>query len=440
MLQMVGAVREGSRESSPSADMTTPKRLANRYQQCLENMWLDICEIKAKYSEVDVGVGLPDYPPSEYIQRTLSDVALEGNEYLQYTRDQGHLRLVKAIAALHGPLLGRDIDPMTEVIVTHGAYESLHTAFLSLVNPGDEVILIEPFFDVYKSMTKLVEGTPVYVPLRPSVESPTSSADWALDPQELESKFSAKTKLLILNNPNNPIGKVFKREELEVLAALCIKHDVICISDEVYEWLVYPGAEHVRIATLPGMWERTITISSASKSFSVTGWRVGWSVGPKDLIDCQMIAHQNGDATCGTPVQEAIARCIELELSRIDQPDCHFTQQRDDLLAKRDRLVEMAREVGFKVCVPEGSYFLMVDWTAFATKEMIDNGTDATSDFQFAIWLLKNHHIATIPPSAFCEENKHLVGNYVRLCCFKTDELLNKIKTYFASLKPLEDV
>ncbi|XP_067931396.1 kynurenine--oxoglutarate transaminase 3-like [Watersipora subatra] len=421
--------------------MTTqpPKRLANRLHHCLENIWLDFTRCKTKYSEIDVGVGLPDYPPSEHIQRALADVAMEGNTYLQYTRDQGHPRLVKAIAALHGPLLGRDIDPMSEIIVTHGAYESLVTAFLSLVNPGDEVILIEPFFDAYKSMTKLAEGTPVYVPLRPSVESPTSSADWVLDPQELENKFSANTKLLMLNNPNNPIGKVFKREELEMLATLCIKHDVICISDEVYEWLVYPGAEHVRIATLPGMWERTITISSASKSFSVTGWRVGWSIGPKELIDCQMISHQNGDATCATPVQEAIARCMEIELAKINQPCCHFTQQRTALLSKRNLLIEMARNAGFKVCVPEAGYFLLVDWTAFATREMIDDGTNIASDFQFAIWLLKNHKIATIPPSAFCEESKDTMSNYVRLCYFKTDELLNKIETYFASLNPLKD-
>lgn len=182
------------------------------------------------------------------------------------------------------------------------------------------------------------------------------------------------------------------------------------------------------------MWERTITISSASKSFSVTGWRVGWAVGPVELIDCLMVAHQNGDCVCSTPAQEAIARCIELELPRLGQPDCHFVQQVNTLLSKRNNLVAILKDSGFEPCVPDAGYFVVTNWSNMATCETIEDGSDDRTDFKFAKWLMKTHKIAGIPTSAFYITNAALAAENIRFCFFKTDELFEKAKTYFENM------
>ena len=247
---------------------------ADRLSGTDNNIWVTFTGLARSTGAVNLGQGFPDYAPPEFVRTALKNVAGSEDYMLnQYTRGYGLPRLVNALSKLYGRYHGREIDPQTEIFVSAGAYHSLFCAFQGLINPGDEVIIVEPFFDCYLPMTTMAGGKPVFVPLRPSKtkDGDMTGDDWKLDPEELRSKFTEKTKFLIVNTPNNPLGKVYKKEELEMIAKLCIEHDVVCISDEVYEWMAYPGSVHFRIATLPGMWDRTITVSSAGKTFSEIG-------------------------------------------------------------------------------------------------------------------------------------------------------------------------
>lgn len=237
--------------------------------------------------------------------------------------------MVNAISKLFSNLTGQTINPEKEVIVTVGAYEALYCALLGHVNPGEEVIIVEPFFDCYEPMTLMAGGIPVFIPLRRKTtpaenETSHSSSDWILDPVELESKFSDKTKMIIINTPHNPTGKIFSREELTFIGDLCKKYNAIALMDEVYEWIVFSGKEHIRMSSLPGMWERTLTVGSAGKTFSVTGWKLGWAYGPEHLVNPVQLVHQNCIYTCATPIQEAVAVGFETEIARYIFLNCSF--------------------------------------------------------------------------------------------------------------------
>ena len=242
-----------------------------------KNIWVEYTGLARDYKAVNLGQGFQDYSSATYLKDMCKE-ALEKNTDLifQYTRSPGHLPLVNAIAKTYSHLLAREVDPLNEVLVTVGAYGSLFNAISSFLNKDDEVIIIEPFYDCYAPMTTIFEGKTKFVALKPGAK-PTdrlmSSGDFKWDVNELEAAFTPKTKAIVINNPNNPLGKVYTREELEKIAELCIKHNVICWADEVYEHLALDH-EHIRMATLPGMWERTLTFGSAGKTFSTTGSKV----------------------------------------------------------------------------------------------------------------------------------------------------------------------
>ncbi|KAG8264253.1 Kynurenine--oxoglutarate transaminase 3 [Homalodisca vitripennis] len=254
-----------------------------------------------------------------------------------------------------------------------------------------------------------------------------TSSDWVLDPEELESKFSSKTKAIIVNNPHNPVGKVFSLEELTFIADLCKKWDVLYISDEVYEHLIYKPFKHIRAATLPNMWERTITIGSAGKTFSVTGWKTGWAYGPAPLIRNLMVVHQNSVYAQPTPIQEAVAMGLELEMTRLGQPESYFQSLPRELEAKRDYMVALLKEVGMDPTVPQAGYFILADWTELGKKIDLSSETDKYKDYKFTKWMSKNVKLQGIPPSAFYSGgDKHLAENFVRYCFIKKDENLQK--------------
>ncbi|XP_078502717.1 kynurenine--oxoglutarate transaminase 1-like [Lissotriton helveticus] len=278
-------------------------------------------------------------------------------------------------------------------------------------------------------MVRMAGGTSVYIPLRPSPaegHNPASSTDWRLDPAELSAKFTKRTKAIVVNTPNNPLGKVFTRKELQLIADLCTKHNVLCFSDEVYEWLVYDGRTHIRIATLPGMWERTLTIGSAGKTFSATGWKVGWVMGPDHLLTHLRTVHQNSIYHCPTAAQEAVAHGFQLEMEHFGQPESYFVQLRQELQEKRDRLLQCLTAVGMRPIAPEGSYFMLADISGFKAEVPAPEDCDEPYDHFFVKWMMEKKGLAAIPVSAFyAEDHKKQFGNFIRFCFAKKDETLD---------------
>jgi kynurenine--oxoglutarate transaminase/cysteine-S-conjugate beta-lyase/glutamine--phenylpyruvate transaminase len=276
-------------------------------------------------------------------------------------------------------------------------------------------------------MIKSAGGIPRGIPLKPTKKGIISSADWKLDPKEFERLFNNKTKMLILNTPHNPLGKVFNMEELTMIADLCKKWNVLVVSDEVYAHQVFEPIKHIRICTLPDMWERTLTIGSAGKTFSVTGWKLGWTYGPKNLIRNMQLVHQNSVYTCATPLQEAVARGFELELERFNSSESYLNSLAVELKEKRDTMATFLTEAGFEPTIPEAGYFMIADWSHLADKVDLSNENDTLKDYRFTKWMTKNISLQGIPPSAFyTKENKKLGEDYVRFCYFKKDETLQQ--------------
>ncbi|XP_013167245.1 PREDICTED: kynurenine--oxoglutarate transaminase 3 isoform X1 [Papilio xuthus] len=421
--------------------MTDKFRLPARYGAGEKSVWVEYIQLAADYKPaVNLGQGFPDYHAPKHVTKALADIATSDNPLLmQYTRGFGHPRLVQNIAKVYSPLIGRELDPFNEILVTSGAYEALYSAILGHVDDGDEVIVIEPFFDCYDFMIKCAGGIPKFIALKPKTgKENMTSADWVLDEKELSSLFTNKTKMLILNTPHNPLGKVFTKEELELIANLCKKHNVLCVSDEVYEWMVYEPNKHIRIATLPDMWDRTITIGSAGKTFSVTGWKIGWAYCPANLMRNLQVVHQNCVYTCPTPTQEAVARSFEIELSRINSPECYFYSLARELLPKRDFLVRTLKENGFNPTIPDGGYFIVADWTNLGKKIDLSSEQDKYKDYRFTKKFAKEAGVLAIPPSAFYSEaHKNLGEDFARFCFIKKDENLalteKLLKTWNAS-------
>ncbi|XP_042365389.1 kynurenine--oxoglutarate transaminase 1-like [Plectropomus leopardus] len=393
------------------------------------SLWVEFTQLAADYKAVNLGQGFPDFSPPEFLQDAFCETVRGGPQMHQYTRAFGHPRLVKSLAKFFSRIVGHEIDPLEDVLVTVGAYQALFCAFQALIDEGDEVIIIEPFFDCYQPMVKMAGGKAVYVPLRPKVEGSAvlSSGDWVLSAEELASKFTPRTKAIVINTPNNPLGKVYKTEELQMIADLCIKHDVLCISDEVYEWLTYDGNKHVKIASLPGMWERTITVGSAGKTFSATGWRVGWAISSKQNIKRLKAMHQMSVFDCATATQEAVARGFEREYELFGTPESYFQQLPAMLYQKRKKLASCLESVGLQPIMPEGGYFMIADISSVKV-DLSDSmsSEDEPYDFRFVKWLTKEKGLATIPVSAFYSlEHRKEFDKYIRFCFVKEDSTLD---------------
>jgi aminotransferase len=322
---------------------------------------------------VNFAQGFPDFDPDARILDAAARALRDG--YNQYATTWGAPQLRKAIAAKQSVAWGRPVDPDTEITVSCGATEAMIAAMLAAVDPGDEVIVFEPFYENYGPDCVISGAVPRYVALRPP--------DWSFDPDELRRAFTPRTRAIVINTPHNPSGKVYSREELELIAGLCIEHGAIAITDEIYEHLVYRG-KHISMATLPGMAERTITISGASKTYSVTGWRVGWLIAPPTLSSAIRKVHDFLTVGAAHPLQVAIAEALQL-------PPSFYVELLGDYHERRDAIVSGLRERGFETNAPDGAYYVMAGIGAFG----------ASDDVSFAKRLIEEVAVATVPASSF---------------------------------------
>ena len=329
--------------------MTRVPYLSARLQGFGTTVFAEMSALAVATGSVNLGQGFPDYPgPPEVLDVARAAIGTAAD---QYPPGPGIPELRAAIATHRARFAGGDYDPDTEVLVTAGATEALSGALLALLDTGDEVVLFEPMYDCYAAGVAMAGGVARPVPLRPPADG---AGRWAFDPAELRAAITPRTKLLLLNTPHNPTGKVFTSAELAVLAGHAIEHDLIVLTDEVYEHLVFSGAEHRSIATLPGMRERTLVVGSAGKTFNVTGWKIGWICGPAPLVSAVRTAKQFLTYVNGGPFQPAVAAGLGL-------PDAYFTHAARDLEYRRDVLVEGLRKAGLPVISPEATYFATVD-------------------------------------------------------------------------------
>ncbi|HEU5382634.1 MAG TPA: aminotransferase class I/II-fold pyridoxal phosphate-dependent enzyme [Ktedonobacteraceae bacterium] len=366
-------------------------------------IFTEINQLAQQYQALNLGQGKPDFDtPPEILDQLMG--FLKTGQHNQYAPGPGTLSLRQAVASHAARFYDLSIDPTSGVIVTSGATEGIFAAILGLVDPGDEVIVIEPFYDSYVPNIVMAHARPVYVPLHPP--------DWTLDPAELRAAFSKRTRAFLLNSPHNPTGRVFTREELELIAQLCSEHDVTVIADEVYEHLCFAPATHLPMASLPGMFERTVTISSAGKLFSATGWKIGWVYGPPELVEGVARAHQFITFAVHHPTQEAIAYALNMS-------DAYYTGFQAMYTAKRQLMMDALDSAHMTYRVPEGTYFMLADYSA------VFQGNPA----EFARYLTREIGVACIPPSSFYSpEHAHLSQGYARFAFCKSDEMLIQVQ------------
>jgi N-succinyldiaminopimelate aminotransferase len=359
-----------------------------------------------KHDAVNLGQGFPDFDGPEFVKEAAIAAIRAGKN--QYCPTHGVPALRDAISEHHRHFYDQSFDPETEVTVYAGATEAIFATLQGLLNAGDEVVLFEPFYDSYRASVAMAGATSRVVTLH--------APDFRFDPDELTRAVTKKTRAILVNTPHNPTGRVFTRTELEQIAALCRQHDLIAISDEVYEHILFEG-EHIPIATLPGMRERTVQISSTGKTFSLTGWKVGYSCAPPEITNALRSAHQFVTFCNGTPLQHAMAEAVRA-------PDSYYRTLAEDYRKKRDRLCEGLREVGFGVHLPAGTYFVLADIRPLGFDD----------DVAFCRMLPETTGVVAIPPTSFYvhkDAGRHLV----RFAFCKTAPVLEEAVRRLHSLK-----
>jgi aspartate/methionine/tyrosine aminotransferase len=396
--------------SSPAPERAgaTAGRLSAKAARFTESVIREMTRLAIAHGAINLAQGFPDFAAPEEIKRAAQEaIAADIN---QYAITWGAKSLRTAIAEGFWATQGLAIEPEREITVCCGATEAMMSAMMAVINPGDEVVVFEPFYENYGPDAILSGATPRFVKLRPP--------DWSFDAAELARAFGPATKAIILNTPNNPTGKVFRREEMESIRDLCVRANAFAITDEIYEHLLYDGARHISIATLEGMRERTITINALSKTYSVTGWRVGWAIAAPEVTSAIRKVHDFLTVGAAAPLQEAGATALRL-------PESYYEKLARDYLARRDRLLGILQDAGFRCFKPSGAYYIMTDISAFGFPD----------DVAFARHLVKEIGVAVVPGSSFYHHPAD-GSQQVRFAFCKKDLTVDEAGRRLSKLRP----
>ncbi|MGE3178671.1 MAG: pyridoxal phosphate-dependent aminotransferase [Vicinamibacterales bacterium] len=383
--------------------------------QFTESVIREMTRLSQQYGAVNLSQGFPDFPAPDIVKDAA--IAAIRADVNQYAVTWGARSLREAVAAHFNRRFGAAVVPDEQVTVCCGATEAMMATMMAIIDPGDEVIVFEPFYENYGPDAILSGATPRYVTLH-EPDAAAGRPEWTFDPDELAAAFNERTKAIILNTPNNPTGKVFTRPELDVIAALCQKWDVLAISDEIYEHILYDGWSHVPIATIDGMADRTVTINSLSKTYSVTGWRVGWAISPPSLTGAIRKVHDFLTVGAAAPLQEAGAAALSV-------PDSYYAGLAASYTRRRDMLLEILRRHRFTCYVPRGAYYIITDVSAFGFDD----------DVAFTRHLAKHVGVGAVPGSSFYR-NPASGRTKVRFCFCKKDETLQEADRRLAALTP----
>ncbi|MEK7853830.1 MAG: aminotransferase class I/II-fold pyridoxal phosphate-dependent enzyme [candidate division NC10 bacterium] len=387
-------------------------RVSARTRIFTESVIREMTRLAEQHDAINLAQGFPDFPaPTEVKEAAVAAIRADVN---QYAITWGARTFRDALAAKVKWSLGLELDPEREITVTCGSTEGMIAALMGVIDPGDEVIVFEPFYENYGPDAILSGATPRYVTLHPP--------DWTFDPADLRRAFTPRTKAVVLNTPNNPTGKVFSLEELEVIAALCQEHDTLLVTDEIYEHIYYPTPasplRHLCPATLPGMRERTIVVNGLSKTYAVTGWRIGYVLAPPAITDAIRKVHDFLTVGAPAPLQEAGAAALRL-------PPGYYQRLQAEYRERRDFLCGVLREVGFRFRDPDGAYYVMTDFTPFG----------GTHDVQFAEYLTRTVGVAVVPGSSFFHDPA-MGRHYVRFSFCKRMETLAEAARRLQRLRP----
>jgi aspartate/methionine/tyrosine aminotransferase len=393
------------------------KPMAQRVQSFGTSIFTEMSALAVEHQAINLSQGFPDFAgPSSVKQAAIAAIQADHN---QYAPSPGILPLRQVIADTYNTSYTLAASA-NDVTITSGATEALFSTIQALIDPGDEVILFEPAYDSYGPNVIMAGGIPRFVRLNPPQldDESNNSSDWSFDPEALRAVFGPRTRAIVVNTPHNPTGKVFTRDELDLIAELCVEHDVIAIADEVYDRMVFDG-RHIPIATLPDMWQRTVTINSTGKTFSMTGWKIGYAIAAPPLTDAVRRAHQWTTFAVATPFQHAMAAALSEALQSTYYQDLHhFYAER------RTLLVDVLREVGFGVTPPAGTYFVMADIGSWSP----------SSDINFCRYLTTQIGVAAIPPSVFYNEPA-TAPLMARFCFAKEQSTLHAAARRLAQLK-----
>jgi len=403
---------DGTSTSSSPPVLHRKHFLSDRVEHFTESVIRDMTRQAMLHGAVNLAQGFPDFPaPAEIKQAAQQAVAADVN---QYAITWGAKNLRNAIARQMGVWQGIEVDPEKEITVCCGSTEAMISTLLAVCNPGDEVVIFEPFYENYGPDSVLSGAKPKFVKLHPPKEE---NGTWTFDEKELRSAFDKNTKAIILNTPNNPTGKVFTREELELIRDLCLEFDVLAITDEIYEHILFDGTEHIAMVSLEGMRDRTVTINGMSKTYSVTGWRVGWAVAEEKITNAIRKVHDFLTVGAPAPLQEAGAAALSL-------PAGYYAELAEKYRERRDHLMPALAAAGFRCFRPQGAYYVMTDISAFGFDD----------DAAFARHLVEKIGVACVPGSSFYRHAKD-GARQVRFAFCKKPETLDETARRLAKLR-----